>query len=100
MVTETCSFRKQWNKTATITEFIDGNPVFKCVRIKEFWKKTYHVFAETHPTGLKTFFFVVQTGLFASYPNLFLRIAITFTSYIITGFTDAHTDLSLRCSTQ
>ena len=27
MVTETCSFRKQCNKTATITEFIDGkNP--------------------------------------------------------------------------
>ena len=47
-------------------------------------------------------FFVIIRFLFldASHPNLFLRIAITFTSYIITGFADAHTDLSLRCSTQ
>ena len=33
MVKETCSFRKQCNKTATITEFIDGNPVFKFVSV-------------------------------------------------------------------
>ena len=42
--------------------------------------------------------FIIIRFLFldASQPKLFLRIGIMFTSNIITGFADAHTDLSLR----